>query len=118
MVVHGPPLGEGKKSIDVIHDYKNVGDPNLNRVIRRMGVKFGIFGHILEAGGRAVRSDMKTPVKEGALSAELHINSGSVSADPWAMLGGKTGFGMSVIMEIKGGKASFKTKHFTAKYED
>ncbi len=118
MVVHGPPLGQGKKSIDVIHDNKNVGDPNLNRVIRRMGVKFGIFGHILESGGRAVRSDMKTRVKEGVASDELHLNSGSVSADPWAMLGGKTFFGMSVIMEIKGGKASFKTKRFAAQYED
>jgi len=43
MVVHGPPQGEGKHALDLIHDQKNVGDPNLNRVIRRMGVKFGIF---------------------------------------------------------------------------
>ncbi len=118
LVSHGPPKGKGRRALDLIHDKKHVGDPELNRLIRRMKIPFGIYGHILEAGGRGVKADMKTPVKPGKPSTSLHLNSGSVSADPWTLNNGRASYGMSVIMELKGGKASYRVKRFKHVFGD
>ena len=115
LVSHGPPLGEGEHALDWILDKKNVGDSLINELIDKEKVPFGLFGHILEAGGNAVTKDMKTPVKEGQKSDTLYVNAGSASGDPWSMNDGSTSYGMAMIVIIDGGKASYRVKRFESR---
>ena len=112
LISHGPPEGKGKTALDYIFDKKNVGDPLLNRLIERAGIPFGIHGHILEAGGRGVAKDMKTVIKQGKMSANLFVNAGSLSGDPWGMLDGRTGWGMAMLFTIDGKKAKYEVKSY------
>lgn len=112
LISHGPPLGTGKDAIDYILDKKNVGDPQINRLLEKASVPFGLFGHILEAGGRAVAKDMKTPVPQGKMVSELYLNAGSLSGDPWAMNDGTTSWGMAVLVTISGKNARYEVKRF------
>ena len=112
LTAHGPPRGPGKKALDATHDFGNVGDEDLARLLQDGVVKIGIFGHILEAGGRAT-SDPKThkllplPMKKPA--STLLVNVGSSSSVGIAMLDKKTSRGMAAIVVVddiaKGGTA-------------
>jgi hypothetical protein len=112
LVAHGPPLGKGKNALDYIADQKNVGDPMQNRLLDKAKIPFGVFGHILEAGGRGVAADMATAVPPGKAVPSLFINAGSISADPWGMLDGKTGWGMAMLLVIDGNQARYEVKRF------
>lgn len=116
LVSHGPPRGVGKKSIDVISDRTNVGDEAMGKFIDRLKIKYGIFGHILESGGRAVRGDMKTPIPEKKSSPTLFVNAGSVSGDPWGMNDGSTSYGMAMIITIEDGAATYQVKRFESRF--
>ncbi len=100
---HGPPLGTTPSALDVTHDGENVGDPQLNALLTRGKVAFGIFGHILESGGRAVddvgsTSAVALPMK--APRKRLYVNVGAASSFGWGMIGGKTSRGMAAIVTI------------------
>ena len=118
LVAHGPPRGVGLTAIDLIYDKENVGDRDMNSLIDRVGIQFGLFGHILECGGLAVRGDMKTRVREGVASSDLYLNAGSVSGDPWNLNTGAVSYGMSVVVTLKGAKASYQTRRFKAFFEE
>lgn len=109
MTAHGPPHSFGKQAIDVAVEAGNVGDPDLTAVLEDAPVPFGIFGHILEAGGRAT-ADLKrgTPLALPVKTPQerLYINAGSVSATPWAMLKGPPSYGMAAVMTVQDGKAT------------
>lgn len=108
---HGPPRGRGKQSLDFAFEAGNVGDEDLARMFVEVPVRFGIFSHILEAGGRAttdvtrqppIKLPMRTP------SSTLFVNAGSASSYPYAMLDKKTSRGMAAIIHVddtKSGKA-------------
>ena len=100
----------------LIPDKKNVGDPDLTKLIRKRSIPFGIFGHILEAGGRAVDGSLQKKVRENTKSPKLYLNAGSVSGDPWGMLDGSASYGMAIMMEINGVKASYKVKRFKSQF--
>lgn len=112
LISHGPPKGQGKQALDYIIDKKNVGDPQINTLLTQASIPFGIFGHILEAGGRGVGKNLKTPVPEGKSVEHLYINAGSLSGDPWGMLDGSTGWGMAGLVTIEGKQASYTFKRF------
>lgn len=109
LAAHGPPLSFGKAAIDVAQDAGNVGDPDLARLVEDAGIPFGVFGHILEAGGRAT-TELKTgkPVKfpMKAPADHLYLNAGSVSATPWAMLDGKQSLGMAAVLTVQDGRGT------------
>ncbi|MDP2341145.1 MAG: metallophosphoesterase [Deltaproteobacteria bacterium] len=114
ITAHGPPRGPDKKSLDATHDFGNVGDQDLAKLLQDGVVKIGIFGHILEAGGRAT-DDPKThkglalPMKKGAQS--LFVNVGSASSVGISMLDKKTSRGMAAIVvvdDIAGSAATAK----------
>lgn len=105
LVMHGPPLGKGKGALDYAFDAGNVGDPRLAAMVAKRGLKFGIFGHILEAGGRAVQAGTSRRVKAGAWSESLWINAGSASSVEQDLHGGSSHRGMAAIFEIGEGKA-------------
>ncbi|MEO0813432.1 MAG: metallophosphoesterase, partial [Myxococcota bacterium] len=112
LISHGPPRGKGKRAIDVITDKTNVGDEAMSELIRKKAIPFGIFGHILESGGRGVGSDLSTPVKPKNPAKALYVNAGSISGDPWGMNDGSTSYGMAVLMVIEGGKATYEVKRY------
>ena len=109
VVAHGPPRGRGKQSLDFAANAGNVGDEALQAVLKRVPVKFGIFSHILEAGGRATSDvERQTPIKLPMRRPvdKLYLNAGSASSFGWRMLDKKTSRGMAavvVIDDIEGG---------------
>jgi Icc-related predicted phosphoesterase len=107
LVTHGPPRQEGAAALDVTADGKNVGDPDLTQGIADARIPFGVFGHILEAGGRATDLEGKKPVKQGTPAAALYLNPGPAFADPWAMNDGRTSRGMAAILTLQGGKGQW-----------
>ena len=107
LVTHGPPRQDGKLALDVTVDGKNVGDPDLAQAIADAKIQFGVFGHILEAGGRATELEGKKAIKPGVLSPALFVNPGPAFADPWAMNDGKLSKGMAAILTLKGGKGEW-----------
>jgi hypothetical protein len=113
---HGPPKNDNALGIDVASEGKaNVGDPRVTALLDRADIRFGIFSHILEAGGRAVadapgstavidlkkRKTYKTPARDS-----LFINVGSASALPWTMLDNSASEGLAAIFELDGDQAS------------
>jgi Icc-related predicted phosphoesterase len=107
LVTHGPPRQDGKGALDVTVDGKNVGDPDLAQAIADAKIRFGVFGHILEAGGRATDLEGKKPVRQGAPAAALYLNPGPAFADPWVMADGRIAKGMAAILTIKAGKGEW-----------
>ena len=99
LVSHGPPLGTQANGLDVIHNGRNVGDQALNQLMKKGKIQYGIFGHILEAGGRGVNAAQE-PVEVGKVSPSLWVNAGSASAIPWKMVGGHFEEGMAMVMTI------------------
>ena len=100
---HGPPLGTTATALDVTSDGPNVGDPQLNGLLTDGKIAFGIFSHILEAGGRAVddvagTSAVRLPMK--APRQHLYVNAGASSSFGWGMVSGKTSRGMAAIVTI------------------
>lgn len=101
LISHGPPRGEAKKGIDVVNDGSHVGDAALTAVIKDRRTMFGLFGHILESGGRATDSLGKQPKPAGAWHESLIVNAGSANTDPWTMVEGTTSYGMALRVELE-----------------
>jgi Icc-related predicted phosphoesterase len=112
LVSHGPPAGKGPTALDWVTSKKNVGDAALAELIKEKKIPFGLFGHILEAGGNAVGADLSSPVESDHEVAALYINAGSLSGEPWTMNDGKTSFGMALLLTIKGDKATYQIRRF------
>lgn len=104
---HGPPRMKGKKALDVIYDGDNVGSEMMTAMIRDLKIRFGLFGHILEAGGRATDLTGTKPVKPKKWAKALFTNCGTINPDPWKMLNGSTSSGMAMIIEINAKKARY-----------
>lgn len=103
VVAHGPPRGRGKQSLDFAANAGNVGDEALQAMLKRVPVKFGIFSHILEAGGRATSDvERQTPLKLPMRRPvdKLYLNAGSASSFGWQMLDKKTSRGMAAVVVI------------------
>ena len=101
---HGPPRGPDQKSLDRTWDFGNVGDEDLARLLQDGVVDFGIFGHILEAGGRATddatsHKPLKMPMKKP--TPRLFVNVGSASSIGLKMLDKKTARGLAAIVTIE-----------------
>lgn len=101
---HGPPHGKGKRALDVVYDDGgNVGDERLTELIERAGVRYGLFNHILESGGRACadpacKEPLRLPVTKK--SARLFVNAGTASGLGWEMLSGSRTGGMAMVVEL------------------
>jgi Icc-related predicted phosphoesterase len=108
LVTHGPPRQAGRAALDVTEDGHNVGDPELAAAIAEARIQFGVFGHILEAGGRATDLQGRKPVKQGLAVPALYVNPGPAFADPWALNGGGVSRGMAAILTIRGGKGEWQ----------
>lgn len=97
LVAHGPPLGKNPGSIDALISGVNAGNEQLNFLIKRKNINFGVFGHIHEAGMKAVnREDEFVP--ENEWSKSLFLNPGP--ATEWKMNSGEFSKGSAAILEI------------------
>lgn len=104
---HGPPKQTGKNAIDYANVNLNVGDPQLNEVITKGAIPFGVFGHILEAGARA--TDLKgNPVPQKKLLKSFYFNPGSANPLPWKLNDGTTSYGLAGIIRVQGKQASYE----------
>lgn len=109
LVSHGPPRSTGKRAIDHAFEAGNVGDPDLTDVIENSDLRFGLYSHILEAGGRATYK-----LSTGKLARQdkrfpgLHVNAGSASSAPWGMLDGSSSLGMATIVRVGPAGASYR----------
>ena len=112
LVTHGPPRQEGKSALDATTDGKNVGDPALSTAIVDGKIAFGVFGHILEAGGRATDLSGKKQIRQNTPVAQLFVNPGPAFADPWPLNDGRVSHGMAAILTIKGGKGEWQQLTF------
>ena len=108
LVTHGPPRQDGKGALDVTDDGHNVGDPDLAAAISEAKISFGVFGHILESGGRATDLEGTHAVKPGVLASSLFVNPGPAFADPWGLNNGAVSRGMAAILTLKNGKGEWQ----------
>ncbi len=118
LVSHGPPKGQGALAMDYMADKVNVGDEGLNNLIEKKKIAFGLFGHILEAGGVAVGKEFGSLVKPNTPVTSLYLNAGSVSGDPWGQNDGSTSTGMAFVVTIDGDKAKYEVLRLTPKAEE
>lgn len=108
LVSHGPPRGIGNGGIDWMKSASNVGDPALSALIADKGIHYGIFGHILEAGGTGMTADMRSKVEAKTEMPELFVNAGSASASAESLNDGRVAHGLAMIFTIAGGKGEFE----------
>jgi Icc-related predicted phosphoesterase len=109
LVSHGPPRQSGRFALDATTDGQNVGDPELASVMQMAKINFGVFGHILESGGRATDLGGKKQVKPNSPVAELFVNPGPAFADPWQLNSGTVSHGMAAILTLRGGKGEWQS---------
>ncbi len=103
LVSHGPPAGKDKNGLDTAVEAGNVGDARLAGFLLDHKIPFGIFCHILEAGGRAL--DMNgNKVKTKEWVPNVYTNVGSANPLPWQLNSGKLSCGMASVLKIKGDK--------------
>jgi hypothetical protein len=95
---HTPPHGDGEGAIDRAFGAVNAGDPEINRMLDVGRIRFGLFAHVDEAGGRA--SDGKSAVAEGIASPTLLVNVGSADTVDNAP--------RAAIFALDHGRASFR----------
>jgi Icc-related predicted phosphoesterase len=108
LLTHGPPRQTGKNAIDYTQQAGNVGDPDMAAALAKAKVAFGVFGHIVEAGGRATDASGKKEIKPLTLSDSLYLNPGSANSAPWRMNVGPASYGMAAVMWIDGTKAKYE----------
>ncbi|MGB0591672.1 MAG: metallophosphoesterase [Myxococcota bacterium] len=115
LVAHGPPRGMNEDALDFAFDAGNVGDTALNRFIDEQGVHLGIFGHILEAGGRAVNPATGRAARAGKWSKELWINAGCSTSLVTQLHDGTKHGGMAAVVETDGVRARYWLSRRAAK---
>ncbi|MBL9037542.1 MAG: metallophosphoesterase [Archangium sp.] len=107
LLSHGPPRQKGAQALDWVPGADNVGDPQLTTLIRDAKIPFGVFGHILEAGGTATDLAGKN-LPQSALHSALYLNQGSANPLLWKMNDGSTAYGLAAILSVEGKKASYR----------
>ncbi len=100
LISHGPPRSQGARALDVAYDAGNVGDPGLAALMKRHGVRLGLFSHILESGGRATDPLTHTDVAPGTWSTSMWLNAGAATSLAQDLHGGRTIHGMAAIVEL------------------
>ncbi len=107
LLVHGPPRQAGKAALDFVPGAGNVGDQKLTDLIKKMKVPFGVFGHILEAGGHGTDLSGK-PIPPKKKVSALYVDQGSANPLPWKMNDGTTAYGLAAILTLTGKQAQYE----------
>lgn len=118
LVSHGPPRMKGKNGVDVLSDGSNVGDPAMSELLKTEKLRFGIFGHILEAGGRGSDLTGTKKLAQKTWHPDLYVNAGTLNPDPWTMLDGTTSYGIAMYLEIEAKRARYEVERLPAPKSD
>ena len=100
IVAHGPPRGEGAHAIDNAWDAGNVGDEQLTKFLAAHKVRFGLFGHILEAGARGVDPRTGVALTTDTWSDAAWLNAGSSTSLAVDLHHGTEHKGMAGVVEF------------------
>jgi hypothetical protein len=103
-----PPRGDGRAAIDRARGGVNIGSRPLARALRAGRFRFGVFGHVYEAGGNATKDDGRTRVAPGEASDSLLVNPGAAEAIPYDLSTGGRAQGIGALVEIEGGRARYR----------
>lgn len=104
-----PPRGKGPAAVDRGRGGINMGDPDLARALSGSGIRFGLFGHVYEAGGKGTLEDGETEVPQGAWQESLFLQAGAVDAVPVSLVDGGLSVGMAHIVEFSGSRGRYRT---------
>jgi len=104
-----PPHGVGAGAADRGRGGVNIGDSALAGMLGGKGIRFGLFGHVYEAGGHATLADGATPLGQGVWQDSMFVQAGSAGAVPVQLVDGGRSVGMAQIVELSGGRARFRT---------
>ncbi len=107
LVAAVPPRGEGPLGLDY-SDGQSVGEPRFIPLLTNARARFGIFGQVWEAGGRAIDGQGRA-VPSGQLASQLYLNPGAADCTPWPMNDGSTSRGLAALPTIRGQKASYES---------
>jgi hypothetical protein len=105
-VAHTPPRAAGPLALDWALGGANIGDPELARVLDKLGARMGAFAHVDEAGGRGW--DGHAPVEPGAYAERLFVNAGAADSVPRDLTTGKIARGLALVLELDGERARYK----------
>lgn len=109
LVSPSPPRGQNKNYIDWARGGVNIGDPLLTEFINKFNIRFGIFGHVYESGGKATNWLQGEEVSENQLTDSLFVQSGAVEATPYQLMTGKISRGMAILVKFASNMASYET---------
>ncbi len=104
LLTHGPPKMSGEAAIDFVPGVGNVGNPVLTGAMTAGKISFGVFGHILEAAGKATDLEGKV-LPNNKFAPALYVNPGSASAFPWTLNDGTVSKGMAAVLTLKAKEA-------------
>jgi hypothetical protein len=107
-VCHGPPRQHDRNGIDVVSEGANVGNPALTAAIKKGGIRFGSFGNIQEAGGKATNLDGTSIIAQDTYVDSLYLNPGPADSMTWTMNDGTESTGMAAVLHFVGKKAKYK----------
>ncbi|NMB73951.1 MAG: hypothetical protein GYA21_02340 [Myxococcales bacterium] len=108
VISHGPPRQKDRQGIDAVSEGANVGNPALATALQQAGIRFGAFGNIQEAGGKATNLDGTSLVAQNTFVDSLFLNPGPADSMAWAMNDGTESRGMAAVIHFVGKKASYK----------
>jgi Icc-related predicted phosphoesterase len=111
---HGPPRGKGREALDFAAEGGNVGDALLADWLAEQKIHFGLFSHILEAGGQSTDQHQKR-VRPGKWTEHIYLNVGSANPLAWQLNSGKLSCGMAAVFKIKGKQASYELLKYPCK---
>lgn len=107
-ISHGPPRQKDRQGIDAVSEGANVGNKALANALAQAGIRFGAFGNIQEAGGKATNLDGTSLIAQNTFADSLFINPGPSDSMAWAMNDGTESHGMAAVVHFVGKKASYK----------
>lgn len=110
LVSHGPPLGTSKHSLDFAVNGRNVGDPEVNRVLLEGRISFGFFSNIKEAGARATGADHDAQVPQDKPVKALLLNPGPADVSRWEMNDGSFANGFAAVVTFTPGSGTARWK--------
>jgi Icc-related predicted phosphoesterase len=114
LVAHSGPRGGTVRAIDFAREAGNVGDANLNRLVVAGGIRFGLFAHIHEAGGRATDLTGEEIHPEDALLDSFYLNVGPADSLPWGMNDRSSSRGMAGVVRFDGDRAAYRIHRLPA----
>lgn len=107
LLAQDTPLFKGSSGLDYMPGSGHLGDPALNRHMKKADIRFGVFTTAAESGGRA--TDVAgNDVKQKAWSDSLWLNPGAANSLPTRVHGVGTSYGMAAFITLEDGRAKWE----------